>query len=221
MAGLIDALTIDRVELEAEADRLTRAILRAAKSTIADATKGLERELEGVTRGAVPGRLWRAWKSDVFPKGAGIARSPVGTVFVNGGARSRGAIDYFTKPGRITPRSGRFLAVPTPAAGSRGRARDLTPEQWERRTGAKLRFVYRRGKPSLLVLDEAVLSGKKQIGRLNSARRRASGRGNTTVVIFILIPQVAFANRVAIDPIARRWGGSIGDDFAARVRAIP
>jgi hypothetical protein len=221
MVEIVDVLTIDRRALDAEKERLVRGVLRAGKHTITEATKVLERDLEALTRSAVPGRLWRAWKSDVFPKGAALAREPVGVVYVNGGARSRGAISFFTRPGRIKGRSGQYLAIPTPAAGSRGRGRDLTPKEWERRTGAKLRFVYRRGKPSLLVVDEAVLSGKKQVARLNTERRRASGRGNTTIVVFFLVPFVSYGNKIAIDPVVHAAGADLGKDFATRVKSLP
>lgn len=220
MSGLRDALTIDRAALAKEQDRLVRGVLGAGKATVAELTKALERALEDATRGAAPGRLWRAWKSEVFPRGAAIAREPSGTVFVNGGSRSRGAIDFLTKPGRIRGKGGQFLAIPTPAAGPRGRARDLTPGEWERNNGARLRFVYRRGRPSLLVLDEGVLSGKTGRAKLNTARRRKSGRGNTTIVIFILLPMVAFSNRFAVEPICRRYLDRVAPELAGRIDAL-
>lgn len=217
---ILDArLILDSPQLRAEEDRVIRFVLGAAKGSVAENTRGLELDLEALTREAVPGRLWRAWKSEVFPKGAKLARDPVGAVFVNGGDRSQGAIAFFSRPGSIRGRDGGFLAIPTAAAGSRGRRRDLTPEEWERRTGQKLRFVYRPNAPSLLVLDDAVLSGKRQIGRKNSARRIAAGRGSATVVIFVLIPMVAFANKFAVEPAVRRRGARLGPDFVERVRS--
>jgi hypothetical protein len=220
MAELYEVLRFDQQQLREARDRLTRGVLRAAKGTIAEATKGMERELEALTRSAVKGRLWRAWASEVYPRGTKLARDPVGEVFVKGGARSQGAMAFFTQPGRIRGKEGFFLAIPTPAAGPQGRSRNLTPGEWERRTGARLRFVYRRNGPSLLVLDEGVLSGKRQVARLNTARRREAGRGNATIVVFILVPMVSFANRFSVDPVVRKWVGKLPDDFAARVAAL-
>ena len=84
-----------------------------------------------------------------------------------------------------------WLAIPTPSAGKGARGKALTPGEWERRRGLRLRFVYRRHGPSLLVAD----------GRLNSrglgvASRSKTGRGRSTVPIFLLVPQVKLRKRL-------------------------
>ena len=61
----------------------------------------------------------------------------------------------------IRSKTGFWLAIPTPAAGKSTRGGRITPSEWERRTGLRLRFVYRRSGPSLLVAE----------GRLNSKGR--------------------------------------------------
>lgn len=208
-------VSIDRAQLQTAADEIIREGLTSLKSAVERHTRGLEQDLETITKAAVPGRLWRAWKSNVFPRG--IARAPLGEVFISGGSRSVGAIEFFSNQGRIAGKSGQFLAFPTAAAGARGRKRDLTPGEWERRNGVLLRFVYRPGKrASFLVLDEGVLSGRNRIGKRNSDRRRATGRGNTTIIIFVLIPFVDFRPRFAIEPAVKRRQ----DAFAAEVKQI-
>lgn len=162
------------------------------------------------------GGLWRAWASATRPA-RGPARNPVGTVFVKGGTRTKGAIQFWTQPGAIRGKQGQYLAVPTSAAGSRGRKRDLTPGEWERRTGIRLRFVYRPGRPSLLVADDAVLSGKAQIARGNAAKRIAAGRGSATVVIFVLLPLVRFRNALAVQPLVDQAQDDLVQNFLARV----
>lgn len=90
--------------------------------------------------------------------------------------------------------AGFWLAIPTEAAGrGRGGAR-MTPGDWERRTGMRLIFVYRRGRASLLVAE----------GRLNKygravASRSKTGRGLTTVPIFIMVPQVRLKKRLDLE----------------------
>lgn len=217
-------LILDSPRLRAEKERLARFVLTAAKNAVGEATKGLERELEAVTKNAAGGRLWRAWASNVFPK-TGLAREPSGSVYVKGGARSTGAMTFFSRSGRIKAKSGRFLAIPTPAAGSKGRGRNLTPAEWEARTGEKLRFVYRRSGPSLLVAEGVLNTRSGTYRRLTGRRskadeRRGFRRGVTTIVIFVLIPQVAFANRFAIEPIVEEWGRRLVADFEQRVRLI-
>ncbi|NRP31863.1 MULTISPECIES: DUF6441 family protein [unclassified Aliiroseovarius] len=91
----------------------------------------------------------------------------------------------------IRSKNGFWLAIPTPAAGRGLRGGRITPGEWERRRGLRLRFVYRRRGPSLLVAD----------GRLNNrglgvASRSKTGRGRSTVPIFLLVPQVKLAKRL-------------------------
>ena len=99
----------------------------------------------------------------------------------------------------IRSKDGFWLAIPTPAAGKSARGKALTPREWERRRGLRLRLVYRRRGPSLLVAD----------GRLNTrglvvASRSKTGRGKATVPIFLLMPQVKLAKRLSLAWDAKR-----------------
>ena len=99
----------------------------------------------------------------------------------------------------IRSKDGFWLAIPTPAAGKGARGKALTPGEWERRRGLRLRFIYRRRGPSLLVAD----------GRLNSrglgvASRSKTGRGKATVPIFLLVPQVKLSKRLNLARDAER-----------------
>ena len=91
----------------------------------------------------------------------------------------------------IRSKNGFWLAIPTPAAGKSLKGGRITPVEWERRTGLRLRFVYRRRGPSLLVAE----------GRLNTRGRAVrsrskTGRGAATVPIFVLVPQVKLPKRL-------------------------
>jgi hypothetical protein len=91
----------------------------------------------------------------------------------------------------IRAKHGFWLAIPTAAAGKSLRGGRITPGEWERRTGLRLRFIYRRRGPSLLVAE----------GRLNTkgravASRSKSGRGLVTAPIFLLVPQVKLPKRL-------------------------
>ncbi len=88
-------LLLDAPALSAAEDRLVRNYLSAGTRAVAGTTRRLEKRLEGATQGAVPGKLWRAWQSNTFPR-SGPARNPVGTIYVKGGARIRGAIEFWT-----------------------------------------------------------------------------------------------------------------------------
>lgn len=220
------ALSIDTGSLKASREAMMRRMLAAGTNAIRSTTRELERDLEALVRDAVPGNLWRALKSDAFPE-RGIARNPVGTVYVNGGPRTKGAYSFFTQPGRIVGKDGFYLAIPTAAAGSRGRNRNLTPGEWERRTGIRLRFVYRPGRASLLVADEGTLNGRtgafRPITRKRTAadERRGFTRGATTTPIFVLLPSVQFANRVALQPVIDAAGARLGSEVVRRMGESP
>lgn len=61
----------------------------------------------------------------------------------------------------------------------------ITPGEWERRSGLRLRFVYRPRGPSLLVAEGRL----KARGRAVASRSK-TGRGLVTTPIFLLVPQV-------------------------------
>ena len=208
-------LTVSEKDLAAAADGLIRELLGDLRDAVSDETRGLEQDMEKITRLSVKGKLWRAWRSDVFPKSGGIANEPRGRLTINGGKRSVGALTFFTQEGRIAAGGGGYLAIPTPAAGPRGRRNDLTPGEWERRTGKKLRFVYRRGRPSLLVLDDARVTARKGIARGRLTKRAGPGYG-ATVVVFVLLPYVDFSPRFAVTPLIERREGMLKSNIERR-----
>ena len=104
----------------------------------------------------------------------------------------------------IRSKDGFWLAIPTPAAGKSARGKALTPREWERRRGLRLRLVYRRRGPSLLVAE----------GRLNNrglgvASRSKTGHGRSTVPIFLLVPQVKLGKRLDLARDADRAQATI------------
>lgn len=214
-------LIIDGKAIDVTADKLVRQYLSAGTRAVSATARDLEKDLEAATQRAVPGKLWRAWQSSTFPR-SGPARNPVGTVFLKGRAdgRTGGAIKFWSQPGAIRGKAGQFLAVPLPSAGSRGRGRDLTPEEWERRTGQKLRFVPRRGRPPLLVVDNSTLNARTGAARALTDRRKASGRGAATIPIFVLLPMVRFRNAFAVAPLVNAAEGALAQNFISEARGI-
>lgn len=218
MSRLVDlGFSIEGAALAGE--RATREQLSIATRAVSEITRAAEQQLEARTREAVPGRLWRAWKSETFPR-RGPAREPAGTIFINGGSRSRGAIDFLTSPGRIQKDDGGWLAIPLPAAGPRGRTRNLTPGEWERQNGARLRFVYRPGKSALLVADLGTTNARTGTFRPITRARRAADerrgflRGEQTVPIFVLVPFVPFRNAFAINDVLDPLPGRLASRYA-------
>lgn len=152
-----------------------------------------------ITRARLGQRLANTIRSKTYPA-AGESLEAAALIWSNApqiiGAHDTGPL--------IRSKDGFWLAIPTPAAGKGSRGKALTPGEWERRRGLRLRFVYRRGGPSLLVAD----------GRLNSrglgvASRSKTGRGQSTVPIFLLVPQVKLAKRLSLARDAERAQAAI------------
>lgn len=221
MSSFQTDLDVDDAGLDRELDRWISSVLRAGTGAVRATTRKLEQALESTTRTAVRGRLHRAWKSQAFPDADIAAYTPSGTIFVNGGKRSQGAMQYWTQPGINKAKSGRWLAIPTKAAGRGDRGRDLTPGEWERRTGVRLNFVYRgSNRPALLVAEAKQGQGGPSFRRFTAARRRGGQNPDVTVPIFVLIPFQRFANRIAIEPIVQRHQALLVQDYERRVAQL-
>jgi hypothetical protein len=139
-----------------------------------------------ITQAGLGRRLGNSIRSQTYPKvgesidAAALVWSKAPVII---GAHDTGPL--------IRSKDGFWLAIPTEAAGKGARGGRITPGEWERRRGLRLRFVYRRRGPSLLVAE----------GRLNNrglgvASRSKTGRGKATVPIFLLVPQVKLRKRL-------------------------
>ena len=113
---------------------------------------------------------------------------------------TQSAISHFLKQSARSSKDGFRLAIPTEAAGRVQRGRRITPGEWERRRGLRLRFVYRRRGPSLLVADRARINTRDQA----VASRAKTGRNQVTAPIFLLVPQVKLPKRLDLDRDAER-----------------
>ena len=168
---------------------------KAVTAAMREAGTGLKTAWRGQITGAGLGRrLANSIRSQTFPR-SGESLDAVALVWSKApvivGAHDTGPL--------IRSKDGFWLAIPTEAAGRDLRGGKITPGEWERRRGLRLRFVYRRRGPSLLVAE----------GRLNSrglgvASRSKTGRGRTTVPIFLLVPQVKLPKRLDLDRDAER-----------------
>jgi hypothetical protein len=77
-----------------------------------------------------------------------------------------------------------------------------------------LRFVPRQNGPSLLVVDGLRASFSRKTGELRrfpraTDRARRSGQGLTTVVMFLLVPQVKLSKRLDVARAAERWSAQL------------
>jgi hypothetical protein len=169
-----------------------------------DAADGLKQDLrEDVVAVGLGRRLSRTWRGKTFPE---VGDSTEAAAYV--WSRAPKIVDAFDRGVVIRSARGLFLAIPTAAAGKSGRSavgsrEKITPEGWQRRTGLKLRFVYRRGRPSLLVADDA------RINTRGLAARNRRKTGQASVIVFILVPQVALKKRLDVESAAKRQAARV------------
>ncbi len=180
-----------------------KAAEKAVTAGVGEAAEGLKADLRTqITNAGLGPRLARTWRSETFPKGQNSIRA-AGLVW----SKAPGIIRIYEDGATIRSTKGFFLAIPTSAAGRFGDGgRKITPGGWERRTGQRLRFVYRRNAASLLVADNMrARTGKRGGYARASAAAVRSGRGLVTVPIFILVPQVTFRKRLDVASAANSW----------------
>ncbi len=196
---------------------------RSVTSAMREVTEGLKSDLRAdVVDSGLGQHLANTWRGKTYPE-SGVSLEAASFVW----SRAPNIVDAFDRGVTIRSNKGFWLAIPTPAAGVKGInatgvMKRITPGGWERRTGMRLRFVYRRGQPSLLVADHARLS-KKGLARPNIGRTRAGNTytrlsGRATVVVFLLVPQVTLKKRLDIQSAAQRWGDRVGGVIASHWR---
>ena len=191
-------------EVKAAEDAVTAGMRQAADGLKAD----LRRQ---VTEAGMGQRLANTWRAELYPKGRKSIK-PAGFVFT----RAPTIIRAFDQGAVIKSKHGFWLAIPTPAAGTGARGKRMTPGLWEQMHGARLRFIYRRGAPSLLVAENMrarIPRSSRGTARGGFAKGSASalrsGRGMTSVVMFILVPQVSLKKRLDVDGAAERWASAL------------
>ena len=173
---------------------------KAVSAAMREAGTSLKSDWRGqITRAGLGRRLANTIRSETFPKtepslsAAALVWSKAPVII---GAHDTGPL--------IRSKDGFWLAIPTPAAGKSTRGGRITPGAWERRTGLRLRFIYRRRGPSLLVAEGRLTKKGRAV-----ASRSKTGRGLTTVPIFLLVPQVKLRKRLDLARDAERAADAV------------
>ena len=204
-------MTTLKVALRGDLEKMLKQELKdgeiAVTKAMREAGTGLKKDLRSdVARAGLGARLGKTWRSLIFPK-TGNSLGAAALVFT----KAPKIIDAFERGVTIRSKSGFFLRVPTPAVPKQfRRERDLT--KMERFFDRPLRFVFRRGRPSLLVMDGLVARAGKRGGFRRATVRKATKRrgemvslkGLTTVVMFILVPQVRLKKRLNVARLASK-----------------
>ena len=198
-----------RAMMQAEVEAAEHAVTAG----VSEAATGLQTDWRAQITGAALGRgLANSIRKKIYPTtGASIRAAAV--VYSN----ASNVVDAFDRGVLIRSKTGFWLAIPTAAAGKKGVGnKRITPGGWEQRTGQRLRFVYRRGQPSLLVAETRLNSNGRAV-----ASRSKTGRGLATVPIFILVPQVNLPKRLSLDGPAREAEARLPGLIVANWREEP
>jgi Family of unknown function (DUF6441) len=186
-----------------------RGIERAVTSGTRDAGRGLRTELRRqVTSAGLGQRLANSWRDKHYPNQKLDAASLVYT-------KAPQIIRAFDEGAVVRSKRGRFLAIPTEDAPRKGTdGKRISPRTFPEHRFGPLRLVPRQNGPSLLVVDGLRASYSRQTGQLRGFRRatdraRRSGQGLTTVVMFLLVPQVKLRKRLDVARAAERWSAEL------------
>jgi hypothetical protein len=202
------ATTIAR-SLQADLQADLRGIEGAVTRGTREAGRGLRTELRRqVTSAGLGQRLANSWRDRHYPNKRLDAASLVYT-------KAPQIIRAFDEGAVIRSRRGRFLAIPTESAPRNGTdGKRISPSTFPEHRFGPLRFVPRSSGPSLLVADGLRASFSRKTGELRGFRRatdraRRSGQGLTTVVMFLLVPQVKLRKRLDVARAAEQWSGQL------------
>jgi hypothetical protein len=198
------AATIAR-SLQADMQAELRDMERAVATGTREAGRALRAELRRQLASAGLGqRLANSWRDRHYPNRKLDAASLVYT-------KAPQIIRAFGEGVLIRSKRGRFLAIPTENAPRRGTdGKRISPSTFPEHRFGSLRFVPRSSGPSLLVVDGLRASFGRKTGELRGFRRatervRRGGQGLTTVVMFLLVPQVKLPKRLDVARAAERW----------------
>lgn len=187
----------------------SQAAEQAVTMGVVEATTGLRDELhQQVSQAGLGEKMAKTWQQKRYPS-SGYSIGTAGLVY----SKAPTTIRAFNEGVTIRSKEGKFLAIPTSAAPKRGvGGKRITPDNFPEHSLGRLRFVYRRGAPSLLVVDGMRAgTGKRGGFRKASDSAKRTGRGLTTVIMFILLPQVMLKKRLDVDGASDRWNARLPD----------
>jgi len=183
-------------ELTAEVRGAERAVTAAIRLAGAGVKAGWRAQIASAGLGE---RLGRTIRDQYFPK-SGASIEAAALIY----SRAPHIVGAFDQGVTIRAKDGFWLAIPTEAAGKSSKGGRITSGEWERRNGRRLKFIYRRGRPGLLV-DTGDVLPRARVMKRDGTSRAARGFRNRSVIIFILVPQVRLTKRLDLETVAREW----------------
>lgn len=141
-------------------------------------------------------RLANTWRGFTYPKLPTASLGAAGMVI----SKAPHIIESFDRAAVIRSKDGFFLAIPSPDCPKGSQFKPITPSNFPEDRYGPLRFVYRPGKTSLLVVDGVRRAASGRVGR--QLKRTKSGgyrQGAASVVMFFLVPYVRMRKLFDLD----------------------
>lgn len=204
-----------RAFMEDELDLAERAVTAGMRATGNRLKTALRQD---VVSGGLGRRLSRNWRQKDYPE-HGASLSAASLVSANAPELMRAFDEGVT----ARAANSRFLAIPTDAAPKLGSDRKrLTPNNFPEHRYGPLRFVYRPGRASLLVVDSQRERKGKRGGYTRSRSKRAlkSGHGLVTVAMFLLVPQVRLRRRLKVKAVTDAVSAGLAGDIDTAFQAL-
>lgn len=207
--GFMDVGIKIRKDLKAYELRLKRATKIAARET----AEGLKTELRSQVFTAGLGlKVANAWRSAAYPKDKDSLNA-VASVW----SKAPHIIDAYNRGVPIRAKRRKFLAIPTqvcPKIGRDGKA--IKPSNFPEERYGELRFVWSKNRrTAFFVADNQRASYSKKTKEFRgfkkaSDKAKASGKGLTTVIMFILVPATHPRKRLDVEGAAAKWAAQFG-----------
>lgn len=183
----------------------------------------------GVTRGIAAGgqSLKKLWRGQVLAAGLGnrLANSVRSQLYPRAGYSLGAAALIYTNADKlmnafdtgptIISKEGYWLAIPQPSAGKGLRGGKITPGEWERRTGRRLVFIYRRGRTAFL-MDSGIVRKHQYLDRKGFHKmRRQKKMIGPLAPVFILVPRVKLKKMLDIAAAAEQAASMVPSAIVA------
>ena len=178
--------------MQQEMDRGAKAVSSGTSKTV----DWLKAELRAQILSAFGSqRLANTWRSQMYPALPRTSLGAAGVVWSN----APNIIAAFQQSTIIKSDKGFWLAIPSPDAPKEFAYQRVTPSNWNDAKYGPLRFVYRAGRASLLVVDNVKRTSAGRVsGKMQLRKNGGYKQGASTVIMFFLVPQVSLRQR--IDP---------------------
>lgn len=185
--------------MKAEEDRIARAVTAGVDSVLSWVQDEYREQIEPL----LGRRVAKTVRKKRYPS-SGNSLGTAGIVY----SRADKVVANWQRGTTIRSSDGCFLAIPTDAAPKKGTDRKrISPSNFPEHSYGPLRFVYRKGKPALLVVDEQrARKGKRGGFARGSARARKTGTGLVSVPMFVLVPLVRVPKKLSLERVQAKAG---------------